>query len=412
MPRRQLPLRAELSSTQACLTGAISKRPEEIRHGRLEGHILRISAIEWVQGGDRRRHVGQNARPGGGDAVLLARARAALPAGVAGGMPVAALRRVERVEAVTEDAGRVVRDERVLALPAGAVRRIERVEVDQAAEAVGRRAVARRAEPVDRPALVRVAAEELLEAVAPDPAHVQLELRELARPVRDLQPLLARLAVPRREAEVGERAAPALRGPVGAVGRLAGGDEVRQGRAVVAAARAGERRRVLRPPAPRVIHVELDLAGTGCREARVDRTPHEHPPQGPALSVREERLALRVGADRHPRCVPRDELRRLRRAHSRKGGYSGCSADTKTTHARQGALGRQWWLSPESGTSPSFTAPLKTSDGAGVAGVRPALDDVGKLLDRVAQLVLGVEEVRAQADAPTAAEGGGVFPAG
>src|ERR1039458_6087405 len=96
-------------------------------------------------GRDVRRHTGA-AR---GQPVLLARAGATQsrpPRRVL----VAALGWIERIEAVTEDASRVVRTERVLAPPALTVHRVERVEIDEAAEAVGRRAVARRAEAVDR----------------------------------------------------------------------------------------------------------------------------------------------------------------------------------------------------------------------------------------------------------------------
>ena len=143
-------------------------------------------------------------------------------------MLVAALRGIERIEAVTEDARRVVRDERVLAPPARTVHGVVRVEIDEAAEAVGRGAEARRAEAVDRLAVIREAAEDRLEAAAVDPVRAGLELREVAGPVRDLEPLRGEPRCPRREAEIGERLRPALRGPVGAVGRLAGGDEVRR----------------------------------------------------------------------------------------------------------------------------------------------------------------------------------------
>src|SRR5439155_1613701 len=78
---------------------------------------------------------------------------------------------VERVEAVAEDAGVAMRDERVLAAPAGAVHGVVRVEVDEPAEAVGRGAVAGRVEAVHRRAPVREAAEQILEAAAVDPVH-------------------------------------------------------------------------------------------------------------------------------------------------------------------------------------------------------------------------------------------------
>ena len=135
-------------------------------------------------------------------------------AGLARRMLVAALRRVERVEAVTEHARRVVRDEGVLAPPARPVRRVVRVEVDEAAEVVGRRPDVRRAEAVDAGCRRTLAAEELLEPAAVHPARLHLELREVARPVRDLEPVRRELRRPRREAEIGQRLRPALRGPV------------------------------------------------------------------------------------------------------------------------------------------------------------------------------------------------------
>src|SRR6202030_1766706 len=98
-----------------------------------------------------------------GQTVLLARPGAALRR-LAGRMLVAAGRRIERVEPVTEDAGRVVRDEGGLAPPARGVDRVERVEIDEDPEAVGGRSVSGRAEAVDGLPLIRDPAEETFEA--------------------------------------------------------------------------------------------------------------------------------------------------------------------------------------------------------------------------------------------------------
>ena len=102
---------------------------------------------------------------------------------------------------------------------------------------------------------VRVAAEQILEAAVVDPVHAGLDLRHRPRPVRDLEPVRAARRVPRAEAEVGQRLRPALRGPVGAVRRLAGGDDVREDGAVVRTAAVTEGlpvdRAVLRPSRPR-----------------------------------------------------------------------------------------------------------------------------------------------------------------
>src|SRR5438874_3221792 len=186
-------------------------------------------------------------------------------------MLVAAGRRIERIEAVAEDARRVVGDEGVLAPPALTVHRIERVEIDQDAEAVRRRPEPRRAEAVDGLPLVRHPAEEALEAAGVDPVRPDLELRGLTGPVRDLEPVRAQLREPRREAEVRQGLRPALRRPVGPVGRLARGDDVRQSRAVVGSAAAAEplpvETVVLAPPTG-IVELELLLV---CSLLRWDR---------------------------------------------------------------------------------------------------------------------------------------------
>src|SRR4029077_15221458 len=86
--------------------------------------------------------------------------------------------------------------------------------------------------------------------------------RNVAPPVRALEPLRAKLGRPRREAEVRQRAAPTLCSPVRPVGCLAGGDDVGKRRTVVLPADAGEGLPVLRvvlAPAARVVELELHL---------------------------------------------------------------------------------------------------------------------------------------------------------
>src|SRR5437868_14025273 len=173
-------------------------------------------------------------------------------------MLVATGRRIEGVEAVAEDARRVVRNEGVLAPPTRAVDRVERVEIDEDAEAVGGRSEPRRAEAVDGLPLIGDPAEQAFEAAAVDPVRAHLELRRLAGPVRDLEPVRTELRQPRGEAEVGKRLRPALRRPVRPVGGLAGSNDVRQRRAVVGAATAAEMlpvQAVVLPPAAGVVEL-------------------------------------------------------------------------------------------------------------------------------------------------------------
>src|SRR5665213_3768372 len=111
-----------------------------------------------------------------------------------------------------------------------------RVEVDETAEAVGRRPDVRRAEAVDTGAAVRLAAEEALEPAAVHPVALHLELRGVSGPVRDLEPVRSKCGRPRREAEIRERLGPALYGPVASVSRQTGGEHFRDRGPVVLAA--------------------------------------------------------------------------------------------------------------------------------------------------------------------------------
>src|SRR5439155_20674918 len=89
-----------------------------------------------------------------------------------------------RIEAVTEHSAGLVGDERVLAVPSGSVRGVERIDEQKPAVRVERLAGRRRLEAVDGLPLVRRAAEDLVELAAVDPVVVDLELRQVAGPVR------------------------------------------------------------------------------------------------------------------------------------------------------------------------------------------------------------------------------------
>ena len=122
--------------------------------------------------------------------------------------------------------------------------------------------------------------------------------------MRHLQPVRALLRLPRREAEVGQRLLPALRGPVRAVRCLARGDDVRQRGAVVAAAAAPEALpvdRVVAAPAAGIVEVEAHLVRALSRRERVDRAPYEDVLHRAALVIREHRLALRLVRHAHDR---------------------------------------------------------------------------------------------------------------
>ena len=147
-------------------------------------------------------------------------------ASVAGRVGIAALERIARAERVTEDPGRLVGDERVLAAPPGAVPRAERVEVDGPPVLVEPRAVPGRPVAVDGTSEVGQPAEDVVEPAAPRPVGVSLEDGERAGPVREVDGPGALIPPPGREAEVRDRATPLLDCPVRAVRRLAGGDDM------------------------------------------------------------------------------------------------------------------------------------------------------------------------------------------
>ena len=190
--------------------------------------------------------------------------------------------------------------------------------------------------------------------------------------MRDLEPLLAKLGRPRREAEVRERPAPALRGPVRAVRRLAGSDEVRQRRPVVAAARAGELRRVARSPAARVVDLELDLARALGRRARVDRAPDEHAANPVAEAVRDERIALAVHGDLDTGGIASDQLGGGGGAGNRERRAENGDQSRKPMHLQKlGAIAR---LPYPSKVVSSASEPCGC---AGVSCIGAALDDVG-----------------------------------
>ena len=148
--------------------------------------------------------------------------------------------RVEGIEAVAEDAGRVVRDERVLPPPAPPVARVVGVEVDEPAVTVERRPVAVGVKAVDGTASVREPAEEVVEAPAVDPVRPDLEPGDRPRPVREVELERPLDRKPGREAEVGQPHPPGLDGPVRAVRSAAGLDDEAERRPVVGTAAVRE----------------------------------------------------------------------------------------------------------------------------------------------------------------------------
>src|SRR5919201_1184462 len=192
---------------------AVQDRVELRIHRRLECHVGRVPGVEVVQPVRAPHDVGRDAGAGRRKPVHVAVAHWAHPVearrmGIATGIGGVL------EEAVAEDARRVVRDKRVLALPAGAVGRVVRVEVEQPTVAVRGGAEVGRAEAVDRLSEVRVAAEQVVEPTAVDPVLPHLELRDVRVPVREMQLPLAQAGRPRGEAEVGKLDLPLLQRPV------------------------------------------------------------------------------------------------------------------------------------------------------------------------------------------------------
>src|SRR5918995_1870800 len=240
-------------------------------------------------------------------------------ASVAGRVGIAAFERIARSERVTEDPRRLVRDERVLAAPPGAVARAERVEVDGAPVLVEPRALPGRPVAVDGASEVGQPAEDVVEPAVPRPVGVPLEDGEGTGPVREVDGQGALITPPGREAEVRERAAPLLHCPVGAVRRLAGGDDVNEGWAVIRAAGVPEAELPAeRAPAAGAVEPELHLLAGLARMARVD-----HVPVPPARAIGQHRLAVTRDLQPDARRIPVDQLRRRSGRRKDGGGYDG-----------------------------------------------------------------------------------------
>ena len=282
-----------------------------------------------MQGAVAPQHVGRDAGTRSGQAIHVAVALRA-QAGEARGVRVAARARVVLEEAVAEDPGRVMGDERVLALPAAAVCRVVGVEVEQPAVAVRGRSEVRCPEAVHGLAEIRVATEQMVEAAVVDPVLPDLDLGEVGRPVREVELPLAQAGGPGREAEVGKLNLPLLERPVAAVRRLAAGDHPRKGGAIVGAAAVPEGlpvELVVLAPAARVVELEALLADRPVGLPRVDRAPGEHVLRLTAHgSVGDERFALAVHRELDVAHVAVDELgsrsgggeRRRKRKHGKK----------------------------------------------------------------------------------------------
>src|ERR1043166_8047119 len=152
-------------------------------HVVLELHVARVVPVVRMESRPLPRDVRGHAGPGCRQAVHVAGPRPALPVRSSAWVRVPVDEGIEWIEAITEQPGRPTGDERVLSRPARPVHRVVRVDVDEPAVAVGRSAEARGAESANTSTLVRVAAEDALEAAVVDPALVDLELREGPGPV-------------------------------------------------------------------------------------------------------------------------------------------------------------------------------------------------------------------------------------
>src|SRR5215831_20224701 len=120
----------------------------------------------------------------------------------------------------------------------------------------------------------------MLIAAGVHPVGPRLELRGVARPVREME--LVRTEQPRRtSAEVRQGPAPGLHGPVGPVRCLAPGDEERELRPRVRPARAAR----TRPTPPGVVLPELHLRDTRVRVPRIDGARSDDAVETPVRAV-------------------------------------------------------------------------------------------------------------------------------
>ena len=214
--------------------------------------------------------------------------------------------REEAVTEVTERAAVVMGEEAVLAVPALAVPRVEGVDVDVAAVAVERSAVAGRLEAVDADAVVGEPPEHV-PVLAVGPVLEDVELCERAAPVREVQLLVSTGA-----AEVLLEPHPGLQRPVAPVGSLAGRDGPGERRPVIGKAGSA--------PALSVADLELDLRPRGARRERVDRAPGGQHLLAAGAVVGHVRASLLVDGQARPRDVPPDD-------RAAEGGRSGDGCD-------------------------------------------------------------------------------------
>ena len=137
-------------------------------HLPLEPDIRGIMRVVGAEPLPLPHQVGGDARPCHGDPVPVACPGPAVAVRCALRVRVARVG-ICRHEAVAEDPGRPVRDDRAVATPAGSVDRVMGVDVDESSVAVGWRPPAGRSEAPDAGAFVRVLAEDLLEPIAREP---------------------------------------------------------------------------------------------------------------------------------------------------------------------------------------------------------------------------------------------------
>jgi hypothetical protein len=210
-----------------------------------------------------------------------------------------------------------MRDKGVFGSPSRSVDRVVGIQEDEPSVVVERHSGAGGVEAVDRLALVGVVAEQVV-VVAVHPVGVHGQDRERAAPVGHLGPQLPLRRKPGGVAEIGEGLGPLLDGPVGAVGRVARGDLVRQLGAGVRAAGIAERLQVglaethvsVLLPAARVVDLELNLGHRSAGRSRVDRPPDQDMVLLALGREQEQRLTASVRLEPQSVHVTPDQLRR------------------------------------------------------------------------------------------------------
>ena len=156
----------EAPGTPSAAVEPTARRADPIACITCRPELTRVTLDPGREAGDLDLHDGQHPGPADGDPIPLARARRAASPG--SDSPANGRCGTKLWQNVP---GALVREDPGLALPARPVRRVERVDVEVAAVLVLRDALGVRAEPEDRLAEVRVAAEDALPAAAVRPVR-------------------------------------------------------------------------------------------------------------------------------------------------------------------------------------------------------------------------------------------------